>query len=116
MTNMEWCVLNNIAATDLYCTRNDHKKPTKRENSCYIIREVHGFVYSEFEDDAIGFDKVILHWLATAFHNDCNAIYEAYHKGFLDGRNIQKEAEKVDNKKSLVDEHEFESCFFGEEW
>ena len=116
MTNMEWCVLNNITATDLYCMRNDHKKPTKRENSCYIVREIHGFVYSEFEDDAICFDKVILHWLATTFHNDCDAIYEAYHKGFLDGRNIQKEAEKADNKKSLVDEHEFESCFFGEEW
>lgn len=53
-------------------------------------------------------------------HYDCNhnydALYEAYHKGFLDGRNMKKEAEKVDNKKSLVDEHEFESCFFGEEW
>ena len=115
MTNMEWCVANNIAPTDLYCMRNDNKKPTMRENNCYIIREVHGFVYSEFEDKAIGFDKVILDWLATVWHNDCDAIYKAYHKGFLDGRNIQKEAEKADNKKSLVDEHEFESCFFGEE-
>ena len=127
MTNMEWCVANHIAATDLYCTRNDHKKPTKRENSCYIIREVHGFVYSEFEDDAIGFDKVILHWLATVYHNDCDIIYEAYHKGFLEGyekrkEEEKKEAEKKNNKKAMTDkmnedfEHEFESCFFGEEW
>ena len=49
MTNMEWCVLNNIVAADLYCIRNNHKKPTMPENSCYIIKEVHGFVYSEFE-------------------------------------------------------------------
>lgn len=50
------------------------------------------------------------------YNHDCDALYEAYHKGFLDGRNMKKEAEKADNKKSLVDEHEFESCFFGEEW
>ena len=49
-------------------------------------------------------------------NHNCDAPYKAYYKGFLDGRNMKKEAEKVDNKKSLVDEHEFESCFFGEEW
>ena len=49
-------------------------------------------------------------------NHDCDALHEAYHKGFLDGRNMKKEAEKANNKKSLVDEHEFESCFFGEEW
>ena len=42
-------------------------------------------------------------------NHNCDALYKAYCKGFLDGR-------KADNKKSLVDEHEFESCFFGEEW
>ena len=67
MTNMEWCVFNNIAATDLYCTKDTHRKPTINKNSCYIIREVHGFVYSEFEDKAIGFDKVILDWLADDY-------------------------------------------------
>ena len=50
------------------------------------------------------------------YNHDCDALYEAYYKGFLDGRNMKKEAEKADNKKSFVDEHEFESCFFGEEW
>ena len=49
-------------------------------------------------------------------NHNCDALYKAYYKGFLDGRNMKKEAEKADNKKSLVDEHEFESCFFGEEW
>ena len=100
MTNMEWCVLNNIAATDLYCIRNDHKKPTMRENSCYVIREVHGFVYSEFEDKAIGFDKVILDWLATTFHNDCNTIYEAYHKGFVEGYESYKEKKEKEKKEA----------------
>ena len=69
MTNMEWCVLNNIAAADLYCIRNNHKKPTMPENSCYIIKEVHGFVYSEFEDDATDFNKVILDWLADDYNS-----------------------------------------------
>ena len=69
MTNMEWCVLNNIAAADLYCIRNNHKKPTTPENSCYIIKEVHGFVYSEFEDDATDFNKVILDWLADDYNS-----------------------------------------------
>ena len=67
MTNMEWCVANNIAVTNLYCIRNNHKKPTKSENSCYVIKEVHGFVYSEFEDDATIFSKVILDWLADDY-------------------------------------------------
>lgn len=61
MTNMKWLVLNNIAATDLYCMRDTHRKPTISKNSCYIIRDINGLVYSEFEDDAtIGFDKAIL--------------------------------------------------------
>ena len=67
MTNMEWLVLNKIAAADLYCIRNNYKKPTMPENSCYIIKEVHGFVYSEFEDDATIFSKVILDWLADDY-------------------------------------------------
>ena len=67
MTNMEWCVLNNIAATDLYCTRNSHKKPIMRENACYVIKEVHGLIDFEFEDDATDFNKVILDWLADDF-------------------------------------------------
>lgn len=68
MTNMEWCVLNNIAATDLCCIKDSGRKPTAHKNSCYIIGEVHGLIYSEFEDDAtIGFDKVILDWLADDY-------------------------------------------------
>ena len=82
MTNMEWCVLNNIAATDLYCTKDTLRKPTIDKNNCYIIEENHGLVYSEFEDDTTDFNKVILDWLAddyepnifsemvTLFHND----------------------------------------------
>ena len=62
MTNMEWCVLNNIAATDLYCMRDSR-------NSCYIIKEVNGLVYSEFEDDATDFNKVILDWLADDYNS-----------------------------------------------
>ena len=111
MTNMEWCVLNNIAATDLYCMRNNHKKPTIKSNSCYIIKEVHGLVCSEFEDDAINFNKVILDWLATVshndcyhkgkknrkatvFHNDCDTLYEAYHRGWLEGYKARKNRKK----------------------
>lgn len=69
MTNMEWCVANNIAATDLYCIRNNHKKPTMPENSCYVIKEVHEFVYSEFEDNATDFNKVILDWLSDDYNS-----------------------------------------------
>ena len=146
MTNMEWCVINDIAVTDLYCTKDTHRKPTINKNSCYIIREVHGFVYSEFEDKTIGFDKVILDWLADDYkfrmlednssfvikvgghhcdcNHDCDALYEAYYKGFFKGYDERKEeekkkAEKVNNKKAIVDEmnevlrHEFENCFGG---
>ena len=98
MTNMEWCVLNNIAAADLYCIRNNHKKPTMPENSCYIIKEVHGFVYSEFEDDATDFNKVILDWLATVFRKDCDVIYE----GFFEGYKVKViKREKKKRKKKL---------------
>ena len=103
MTNMEWCVLNNIAAADLYCIRNNHKKPTMPENSCYIIKEVHGFVYSEFEDDVTDFNKVILDWLATVFRKDCDVIFEGY-KGYKERKEEEKkEAEKIDKKK-VIDE------------
>ena len=118
MTNMEWCVLNNIAAADLYCIRNNHKKPTMPENSCYIIKEVHGFVYSEFEDDATDFNKVILDWLATVFRKDCDVIFEGY-KGYKERKEEEKkEAEKIDKKK-VIDEmneavwNEFKNCFGG---
>lgn len=69
MTNMEWCVANNIAATDLYCTRDIHRKPATSRTSCYIIKDINGLVYSEFEDDATDFNKVILDW----FSNDYNS-------------------------------------------
>ena len=71
MTNMEWLVLNKIAATDLYCMRDSR-------NSCYVIKDINGLVYSEFEDDATDFNKVILDWLATVFRKDCDVIFEGY--------------------------------------
>ena len=67
MTNMVWCVVNNIVATDLYCTKDTHRKPTIDKNNCYIIEENHGLVYSEFEDDTTDFNKVILDWLANDY-------------------------------------------------
>lgn len=60
MTNMEWLVLNKIAATDLYCMRDSH-------NSCYVIKDINGLVYSEFEDDVTDFNKAILDWLADDY-------------------------------------------------
>lgn len=65
MTNMEWCVANKIAATDLYCMSNNHTY----KNNCYIIKEVNGLVYSEFEDDATDFNKVILDWFADDYNS-----------------------------------------------
>lgn len=62
MTNMEWLVLNKIAATDLYCMRDSR-------NSCYVIKDINGLVYSEFEDDATDFNKAILDWLADDYNS-----------------------------------------------
>ena len=59
-------------------------------------------------------------------NHDCDALYEAYHKGFFEGYEERKEEEKKkttateEKRKAILDDmneamrHEFKICFFGE--